>query len=196
VKHQLTITPEPQGDLLTYSIQNEYEWGRVIIDQSRNMIMCYTGLGSYCYSWSHPGKLFLEFLAQLDFHYTLGKMLGTKHEEFQKDKTVVNMKRHIISYRQDDCLTADQAREMWDNLLEANEEESEDTFFLIIRDGTFSEHCDDWWDFGVHDYSQESYEFWRLIWKPLMEYLKLEIAEQKRKIAIITEMYESEKYRG
>ena len=181
MKHPCTITPEPQGDLLTYSIRNEYEWGRVIIDNSRNMIMCYTGVGSYCYSWSHPGKSFLEFLTQLDFYYAMGKMLGTKREEFQKEKTVTNMKHHIISYRRDDCYTAEEARRMWDNLIEAQEDEddSESNFFNIIRDGDFSEYNNEWWDFGVHDYSKDAHEFWRVIWTPLMVYIKDEAKKKK-----------------
>lgn len=175
MKNPCSITPEPQGDLFTYSIQNEYEWGRVIIDPTRNMIFCYTGVGRYCYSWSHPGKSFLEFLTNLNFGYFMDKCLIHNSMEFKVEETIKSMKRHILEYRRDGAYTKEQAREMRDNLEEAVDESSETAFFYIIRDGAFSEHCCDWWEFGVKDYSQDCYEFWRVIWTPLMAYIKTEL---------------------
>lgn len=167
---EVVITEEQQGALTSYIIHSRAEWAMVVIDPRHNLVMCYSGSGSYNYSWGSPGSSFIDFLVSLDYGYAMGKFLGSRNV-LDVEKTAQNMREHILQARQVDSITAEVAREMWDHVKDA-QEGLDVEFMMEIRDGVYGEHDHDWWERPIYQFPSEARWFWDEIWMPLMRYLR------------------------
>lgn len=177
MEDQVTINYELQGVLHRYYVRNSnWGWGIIIIDPRNGLVMCYTDYGNYNYAWPHHGEKYpLHFLQKISFDYAMTKFLGGR-KEFDAERTALSMKRHVLEYRRDEAYTAEEAREMWDAIKEAEDEPGEG-FMYVIRDGAFAQHNADWWEMPVYRFPNDARGFWDHIWRPLMEHIKAEETE-------------------
>jgi hypothetical protein len=121
--------------------------------------------------WSRRGPADLKsFLAQLDRHYTVGKLFGSNQTtEFDLEGTVNGIKKWIIEERRNGGLDSERARECFDA---AEVAETED---CLLRDSAFhgiddfhtflmyrDKHCVGWW--------------WDNCWGAFVAQLKAELA--------------------
>ncbi len=164
------ITKTVEGTLLKYEMRSLGEWGRIIIDEPRNTIMCYTSLGNYNYSWGAPGNSFLTFLTQLNYGYAMGNFLSGEESYFDVDKTIQVMKEHIDDNLEEGSYTQEQADDMLENIEDA-EGYHKDEFMGQIRDGAYGKNDHDYWERAFYGYHPRTVRFWELIWEPLMYFI-------------------------
>lgn len=93
---------ETRGHPVTaFDVRNGWEWGTILIrpllGRAGAEVLCNSSFGVYGYCWTHMGEDWRSFLADLEFDYAMGKMLGDrfyvpleKHEFIAKMREVLD----------------------------------------------------------------------------------------------------------
>lgn len=176
-----------------YTVRNGWAWAYLYVDHgvvkadkltsndrhwvSVSVISDY---GSFGFCWSHIGEDWRDFLAGIDFDYAMKKMMGLRlwvpldvSEASDKAKsTVIDLRRH-------DCLSREEARDLYD----AAESASGDAFncqhFLAEWNsesmGKVSSR--DLYDGRWEKYNPQAVGFWADIWPHFIAAIQAEAVE-------------------
>jgi len=141
-------------------------WGRIAVLSS---------FGTYSSYWGACGNEFPRFLAGLNFDYAMKNMTDYKHLEFDKDASIINVKREIINDRRNGE-PKELMREAWDSLVTMQDWDSRDLFIRELMDSgcRYFNECCEW--ATVDRYRSDCVGFWEQIW-PLFigELIKVEV---------------------
>lgn len=171
---ETTIQTEQHGDLTRYYVRNsDWGWGIIIIDPRNGMVLCYTDYGNYNYNWSHRGEQSIfQFIGKISFDYAMSKFLGAK-QTVNVERTLLAFRKHVLEYRREESHTAEDAREMWDALNEAEDEGFHGSSLgHFLAASPIAENIDEWYDFICYEHPSEARGFWDHIWTPLVAHIQ------------------------
>lgn len=135
--------------------------------------------GTFDHYWSHCGGEPKAFLTGLDFDYTMKKLSGGSLWVADTCAYENEIKDRIIECRKDDCISKEDARTAWDDMLAINEEfDGGDLFFHALYDHDMFTSI-----FGDYEampsatkYCGRCVIFYNDIWMPFIESLKKELS--------------------
>jgi hypothetical protein len=110
-------------------------WWAVFMVSEDGFLSVQSDFGDYSYRWPAPGQPFKEFLTDIDTHYLMGKF--GRREEFNLTETLIQIQRDILEYRQEESITAEDAREAWDATMRLSnecDEDQSDFYHQLMRD--------------------------------------------------------------
>ena len=183
--------PSVQAQAATcYTVRNDWAWAHIFVRHGTGVqtdgsprgwvhVSVISDFGSFGYCWTHIGPdRWREFLAGLDLHYAMQKMLGERfrvplaiHEAEAKGRQM------ILQYRREDSLDAEDARKLWDGLDAADRDGGLDGFLRDWdrqSDGRWYAH--DWWDASWDKVNPQAEGFWREIWPHFIAGIQSEAA--------------------
>lgn len=150
------MTPKKPVTLWRYVLPNvKHEgWGIFVLGSDGYFSAC-SDFGNYAHLWSHHGREdFREFLLEVDGDYLLGKLCG-RRTEYMGDKTLAEIKRHILEARRRCGMSKEFARREWDLLDRHDVESHEDCF----KDWYNDTRIDDAYEFIMRDYPYDAQAF-------------------------------------
>lgn len=103
-------------------------------------LVIHSSFGTWGYGWSSPGCDWRTFLKNCNFDY-LAEKLTTR--EFQQDALEKGLKRHILTYRYDEMINAETARELWGELIRVLENFSGESIMHVLYYDRSSFWCQD-----------------------------------------------------
>jgi len=120
-------------------------WGKFVIDSS-GYFSAVSDYGNYAFQWSAFGEGvdFRDFLCSLNSDYLMGK-LG-RRDWFDSTKTHGKIKRIIIEMRKDGSVTKEAARDVWEDMPNPCDTETDYREYLEGKWGFFQDLC------GIMDY--------------------------------------------
>ncbi|WP_084977330.1 hypothetical protein [Plesiomonas shigelloides] len=167
-----------------YQVRHEFGdgWADISLtfgEKSVN-VMVSSDYGSFSHYWGHCGYNPKEFLTDINFDYCMGKFFESKKLYILDAEACENeIKQSIISLRKDGELTADEAREAWDDLLnpEYGPQAGRDYYHRELYESKHFERV-----FVDYESLPEKtkinplcQEFWNNCWLPFIDVLKAEI---------------------
>lgn len=163
-----------------YKIRNAEHgaWADITIDAKGNTgrISISSDYGDWAYYWGSCGCPFKEFLCGLDLGYVSGKFRADNH--FDLNATIQAWKEPVLEYRRKGYIDAEEARELFDEILKIDEEAPN---MISIQHMVFNtEHLFRFFEGMPHlvtDIEPGFRIFWNNIWKPFTEELKKETLE-------------------
>lgn len=164
-----------------YTIHKDGEWAKVYVESGKNdhgeyrwgSLSIISSFGNFGAHWGAIGaESFGRFLASLDSDYALKNLTSCKHMIFDPDETVAKFKEQVISRRKRGHLEKDDAREVFDALVEIEEER-------FLDEGVFCERLSStagqaFWQTDLymegteHRLSPQCAGLWKLIWPELI----------------------------
>lgn len=152
-------------------------WAIFTIDES-GLFNCQSDYGDYQYMWpNHGRKSFKHFIMELarDTSYTLGKV--AKKEYFDEYGTLEQWKQAIITERKENNLTQEEARALWDEILQINLDNAYSAQQGIYDNRIIGKIYDEpWYVFEAGQvYSPDARYFANIIMPMFAEILKKEI---------------------
>jgi hypothetical protein len=151
-------------------------WADITIDSkgTTGRIQIASDYGDWQYYWGACGMPFKEFLISLGKDYLAGKFGEDNY--FDYNRTIRQYKKDILDYRKDETISAEAARDMWDeleNLITYGEREFSVGLWvdcpklMVFYDNTPT----------LHRTISPMFElFWNKLWLPFMDELKNEIS--------------------
>lgn len=110
----MTLKVNKINTIEEYLVKDEYDYAYFFVDAQNGVLSIVSNYGSMGYRWEAPGNDFKKFLAELNTDYLMNK-LGKK--AFNLDGTIKNMKNWIISSRREEKCTQEEARYVWDYVI-------------------------------------------------------------------------------
>lgn len=163
-----------------------YGWAIITIDENGGLFNAQSDYGSYSYSWpNHGRKSFKHFILELvrDKSYFLGKVADDNY--YYEEKTEKAWKEEIIRSRKEGELDRDQARELWNEIIDFDYYVSYEGIQHKCYDSDIvcKYYEEPWYSFNiVHGFSPQAHAFADIIMPILGEIIKKEI-ESEEKIA-------------
>lgn len=154
------------------NVRDKYDWARVLLERTRARVVIISSYGEWSYYWSHPGESLPELLLDVCSSYLGEKLLGSRLMEYDDEKTWENIRRWILQYRREGCITRDRAREEWDLV------DSCDSFADWCGETSFG----DPWELQVKSMAGTWQSFWSRIWEPLVLPVIRENLEELKKL--------------
>lgn len=157
-------------------------WAYITIDahKSGGRIQIASDYGSWQYYWGAAGENFKKFLIGLDIHYVAGKFGCGRHFDF--DKTIIFWKREILRCRRDMSLDAEQARELYNEVKNVEENGPMNGSDLQWYTRQFAEKwmkLNDYMPETVHVILPAFQRFWDTTWQAFKEVLQKELEPQQ-----------------
>lgn len=107
-----------------YDIRVDYEWAIIMISEDGGVFSAHSSYGDYTYAWPHHGReSFKHFIMNeltRDTSYFLGKV--SSETEFDEETSLKEWKETIIRDRRNQEISEEEARSVWDALIEITEE--------------------------------------------------------------------------
>tara|TARA_R110000850_G_scaffold58147_1_gene135457 strand:+ start:30 stop:587 length:558 start_codon:yes stop_codon:yes gene_type:complete len=160
-------------------------WGDITLKcgSSSVSVTATSDYGTFDHYWSHCGGEPKAFLTSLDFDYTMKKLSGGKLWVADVDAYENEIKTRIIEYRKDDCISKEEARTAWGEMLAINEEfDGGDMFFNALYEHDL--FCSIFGDCesmpSATKYSGRCVDFYNDIWTPFIETLKVELLGKEK----------------
>lgn len=100
-------------------LKDEYGWAIITIDENGGLFNAQSDYGNYNYSWpNHGRKSFKHFILELvrDKSYFLGKVADKRY--YYQEETEKAWKERIIEDRREGYLNQEQARELWNEIID------------------------------------------------------------------------------
>lgn len=160
-----------------YEVRNDWAWayvfvrhgvGQMLDGSPRHWVHVSTisDYGSFGYCWTHIGDDWRKFLAGLDLHYAMNKMLGSRFRvPLDIHEAEARGRETILLSRRENSLDREDARKLWDGLIDADRHGGLDQF---LRDwdrcsgGLWYAH--EFWDHGWDKVNPQAEGFWQEIW--------------------------------
>ncbi len=160
-----------------YKIRYEKQdyWADITIDSGDNSgrLSISSDYGNWAYYWGSCGKSFKEFLISLNIHYCAGKFGCDRY--FDSEATIKLYKRQILQERRIDCISQEEAREMFNEIKELDDCDDESYFIHKMFEShklmRYYDGCPD----IVKIISPSFKRFWDKPWKDFVDQLKKEI---------------------
>lgn len=161
-----------------YKIRNAKNsaWADITIDghEKSGRLSISSDYGDWAYYWSHCGSSFKDFLCNLDIGYVSGKFGTDRYFNF--DATIKSWKRQVIDERRAEYLKPSEARELFDEIKEIEEESpGKEGLMHMVWNST---HLSSFSDPHIETRIKPTFKiFWNEIWIPFTEELKKESLE-------------------
>lgn len=152
-------------------------WADITIDDEgeSGRIQVASDFGDFQHYWRECGKPFKEFLIKIGIDYAASKF--RQDDWFDYDGTINRYKSSIIVARMQEHLDYKEARKMYDEIKEIENECShfEDQFIAAICEKktlmSYFDHCPEL----SRDISPQFKRFWKMVWPVFIEELKKEL---------------------
>jgi len=161
-----------------YKIRHESGnyWADITIDVTSDRsgrISISSDYGNYANYWGACGSGLKQFLIDLNLEYAADKFGADRW--FDLDCTLKGYKQRVLEYRRDETLTADLAREIWDEINEledcSNKSEFEARMWNQSKLMRMYDHCPDI-DYGI---TPQFNKFWKTVWPIFTDAIRAEI---------------------
>lgn len=158
-------------------------WADITIDahNKTGRISISSSHGDWAYYWGACGCPFKEFLIGLDIHYTAGKFGEGHHLDLSA--TIKEWKREVLTYRRQEMIEEDFARDLW---LEIEEIESEHPDMEGVKYMLWNTvHLLRWFDSSpnlVEDIAPSFYFFWENIWPVFINEIRTELQMESNEL--------------
>lgn len=138
VKMDYTLVPtgfRRLKDAEAYSVRFEKNrgWAVLFLHEETGMVSIQSDYGDWAYAWPNPGRgdcTLREFLISCSEDYLAEKFMGRDERRlFDFERTVEAFKETILESRRELNLEKDQARGLFNDIVEMKETESEDLFW-------------------------------------------------------------------
>jgi len=165
-------------------LKDNWGWAIITIDENGGLFNAQSDYGSYSYSWpNHGRKSFKHFILELvkDKSYFLGKVANDKY--YYAERTEKVWKEQIIKDRQEGELSKEQARELWDEIVDFDYDTSSENLQrqCYESDIVCSHYCEPWYQFDcVEGFSPQAHAFADIIMPILGEIIQKEISELEK----------------
>lgn len=157
-------------------------WSRETVAQPSQQvyggeILVHSSFGTFCHTWNHCAVPFKQFLLSISFESFMMKCLGEEFESFDGLASVASVKTAILESRREEGLSADDARNLWDELdLVSDEAQScEYAFHHVLSDLCTEESIGASTEFVVTTPSNQAKGFWRELWPHFLAMLEAEV---------------------
>lgn len=177
MKTEYTIT---KSQVECYKLRHEsgLYWADINVDANENKgrIQIASDFGSYQYYWGACGCSFKEFLIKIGIDYAAAKFGEDKWFDF--DETIKSYKKTLIQYRREENITTEDAREIYDEIKELEEEcpYRENDFVVIIQGKEKLMKFFEWTPSLCYEISPQFKNFWNMVWPVFIEKLNEEIS--------------------
>ena len=107
-------------------------WADISLDIGENAgrLSISSDYGNWAFYWGSCGCPFKEFLISLDMYYMSGKMRESNW--FDHSTTMKEMKRIVLEERRDEALSAEKARELFDEVSTFDEHDQMEAFKVAM----------------------------------------------------------------
>ena len=150
-------------------------WADISIDaaEQHGRISVSSDWGNFANFWSHCGRPFKEFLAEIDIGYFAGKI--KMNEWFDHEATVKGLFKNVLQWRREGEIDKENARLMWSKIDDLQYECNENAFTLTAYEDNRLWTRYDGGDFPIlHGIDPMFRSFWQDCWLFFLEYLKTE----------------------
>lgn len=159
-----------------YKIRTANTWADITIDANGNTgrISISSDYGNWARYWGACGCPFKEFLCDLNISYTSGKFRCDTF--FDLDATVEIWKKEVIDCRRSEGIDAEEARELFDEIIEIEEErpDLEGVKYMMWNTDKLLSFFESMphIEMTIHPMFER---FWDELWTPFTQELKKEI---------------------
>ncbi|PZQ59254.1 MAG: hypothetical protein DI570_16470 [Phenylobacterium zucineum] len=169
-----------------YTVRNGWAWAHIFVRHGTSKGELSTGgdrhwvhvsvlsdFGEFGYCWSHIGEDWRKFLANLDLHYAMNKMLGPRFRvPLGIEEADAKGRQLILQGRRENNLTTEDARKLWDGLKEAETDEGLDHFLRDWDRGSGGLwYAQQWWDYRWDKVNPQAEGFWEKVWPHFVAHL-------------------------
>lgn len=148
----------------------------IVCYEKAGEIQIRSDFGDWSFYWGSCGSSFKEFLQRLDIGYVARKFGEDSYFDF--DKTISWYKQDLIEFRREESISAEKAREIYDQIKEAEDEGFTERNAFQTRIYSSMESLSSYLmdgDMGVIEIISPRFNnFWDGPWKKFMEQLKEE----------------------
>lgn len=184
-----TVTATPA---VCYTVRNDWAWAHIFIRSGMGQtgngdprgwvdVSVISDFGSFGYCWSHIGnRPWQEFLAEVDFHYAMQKMMGPRFtEHMSMDECAEKARRTVLQLRREDSLTKTDARELWDAIPDIDTEYPPQAFLSEWdRASSGAMYRNELWDMVWLKEAPQAVGFWAEIWPHFVASIQADRARQ------------------
>jgi hypothetical protein len=120
---------------------------------------------------------FKAFLLDVEFESFMTKCLGNDFWQFDGHASVEMVKKTILQSRREEGLSAEDARQLWDDVSFASDtaEGSEPAFYVALDDVCTEESIGPASEFVVHKPNTQAQSFWNELWPHFVAMLGAEL---------------------
>lgn len=195
-KNEFTIK---KSKVECYKVRHETGmfWADITVDvtsEKSGRIMIASDFGSWDYYWGDTGPTFKEFLTRVDRYYVSNKFGANRW--FDLDSTLEGYKKRVLECRKDENISADEAREIYNEIKElegcSGENEFVSMMWTLPKLMSFYDGTPDM----VRTITPGFREFWESVWPVFVERLKEEIEEEKKDIKEVNDIMEQVSFQG
>lgn len=160
-------------------LKDSWGWAIITIDENGGLFNAQSDYGNYNYSWpNHGRKSFKHFILELvrDKSYFLRKVADDNF--YYQEETEKAWKEQIIQDRQEEYLSQEEARELWDEVVEFDYYTSSESIqHQCYENSVVCKYYDDPWEVFevVSGFSPQAHAFVDVIMPILGEIIKKEI---------------------
>lgn len=158
------------------------DWSRDVVGHPSEQryggeILVHSSFGVFCHQWSNCGLPFKAFLLEIEFESFMSKCLGNDFLQFDGRASVDRVKKAILETRHAEGLSAEEARELWDDVSFASDtaEGSEPAFYVALEDICSEENIGSTSEFVVRKPSSQAQSFWNELWPHFLAMLEAEL---------------------
>ena len=176
----MTVTKSTSELYQVRSGKGSLSWGDITLSLGNTSVSvtATSDYGTFDHRWTHCGGEPKQFLCGLDFQYTMKKLTNGGLYVADTEAYGNEIKERIIEARKDDCISKEDARTAWDEMLSIYEEyDGGDLFFHALYDHEFFTVI-----FGDYEalpsaekYCNRAVDFWGDVWVPFIDSLKEEL---------------------
>ncbi|MBU9200192.1 hypothetical protein KTD31_02075 [Burkholderia multivorans] len=140
-------------------------------------ILVHSSFGSFCHAWTNCAIPFKAFLLNISFESFMVKSLGNAFEQFDGLASVENVKRAILESRREEGLSAEDARDKWDELALVGDaaRSCEYAFHQVLDEICTEDTIGTTTEFVARNPSHQAKGFWRELWPHFCEVLIAEL---------------------
>ncbi|HDR9105399.1 TPA: hypothetical protein QDB04_002240 [Burkholderia vietnamiensis] len=140
-------------------------------------ILVNSSFGTFCYSWDNCAIPFKAFLLNISFESFMTKCLGSAFKRFDGLASLENVKRAILEIRREEGLSADDARDKWEELAMVSDEAQscEYAFHHVLEDICTEDAIGNSTEFVATSPCPQARGFWHELWPHFCDILKAEL---------------------
>ena len=144
-------------------------WAIVNIDSDTWTFSATSDCGNYSYRWCYEdNRTFKKFLTTLDRSYFLSKV--SDKTEVDEKESIIRMKEYCLEQRRDGTLNKEEARKIYDSIIDLENGYYDDDF----EHGVYDKLGYDYLDFVIKTYPNGAITFYEIVFKKLQDILRNE----------------------
>ncbi|KVP39726.1 hypothetical protein [Burkholderia ubonensis] len=170
-----------KGEYATFCL-DEWSWeslGNPTRSVYGGELLVHSSFGQFCHTWNSCAVPFKQFLLNIGFDSFMTKCLGEDYLVFDGSASVEQVKQAIQQQRREEGLSAEEARELWDELETVSEtaESSEEGFHIALAEVCREDTIGSSSEYAVRVPSSQAEGFWRELWPEFKAMLEAALKE-------------------